>query len=121
MWIIIAIVISLALICIATPIILRMIMKVRERNAARVAIAQGQDRKDQLRLKYPDEKYVELDEKTSCIICFEEFSRGVFVRKLHCAHIFHSKCIDEWYLNNNKCPLCKRDMFDTNLDVSELG
>ena len=121
MWIIIATIISLALICIATPIILRMILKFRERNEARVAVAQVESRKDQLRQKYPDEKYVEQEEKASCIICFEDFSEGCMVRKLNCTHTFHSKCIDEWYLNNNKCPLCKRDMFDANLDVSEIA
>ena len=34
-----------------------------------------------------------------------------FVAKLECGHSFHSTCIAEWMLKNNKCPTC-REMID---------
>lgn len=47
-----------------------------------------------------------------CVICFEEFQRGVSVRKIPiCRHIFHTVCIDGWFrakINEatHHCPLC---------------
>jgi hypothetical protein len=36
--------------------------------------------------------------QAECVICFEEFQQGVPVRKIPiCQHVFHSKCIDEWF------------------------
>ena len=46
------------------------------------------------------------------LICFEEFQRGVSVRKIPiCRHIFHTVCIDGWFrakINEatHHCPLC---------------
>jgi hypothetical protein len=51
-----------------------------------------------------------------CVICFEEFSIGAPVRKIPvCQHVFHSKCIDEWFHaklqdSTHKCPLCNADI-----------
>lgn len=47
-----------------------------------------------------------------CVICFEEFQKGVLVRKIPvCRHIFHTSCIDGWFrakINEatHHCPLC---------------
>jgi hypothetical protein len=30
-----------------------------------------------------------------------------FIAKLECGHSFHSKCISEWMVKNNKCPICR--------------
>lgn len=30
-----------------------------------------------------------------------------FVAKLECGHKFHSKCIAEWMIKQNKCPICR--------------
>ncbi|TNV85302.1 hypothetical protein FGO68_gene9949 [Halteria grandinella] len=52
-----------------------------------------------------------------CVICFEEFQKGVPVRQIPiCHHIFHSKCIDSWFRAKNssdfvhKCPLCNTEV-----------
>ena len=51
-----------------------------------------------------------------CVICFEEFLVGAPVRKIPiCQHVFHSKCIDEWFRAKlqdltHKCPLCNADI-----------
>lgn len=120
MWIIIATIVSLAVMCIATPIILRIVLRYRERRAARVIGEIVENRKNELRVRFPGVNYVEKAEKMACIICFEDFFSDSIVRNLQCLHVFHAKCIDEWYLNNNKCPLCKRDFFAPQIEVSDI-
>lgn len=44
-----------------------------------------------------------------CTICMDEFVMNDYVRKLACDHLFHAKCIEEWFANNSCCCLCKRD------------
>lgn len=37
------------------------------------------------------------------------------VRKLPCKHLFHAKCIEDWFVGRvtrPKCPLCKFSPFD---------
>jgi hypothetical protein len=46
-------------------------------------------------------------EKTLCVICQDETS-PIFdvVRRLSCQHTYHAKCIDTWFVESDKCPLC---------------
>ena len=48
-----------------------------------------------------------------CSICLCEFNEGDVCRRLPlpCAHTFHKVCIDEWFVNNSNCPLCKRSIY----------
>lgn len=47
-----------------------------------------------------------------CPICLEKYKIGEYKRKLHfCNHIFHKKCIDKWFINNIKCPICRTDYY----------
>jgi len=42
-----------------------------------------------------------------CSICFGPYAEGEGIRKLHCGHHFHQRCIDVWLLGHqNRCPLC---------------
>lgn len=41
-----------------------------------------------------------------CVICQEIFRNEQIIRKLKCKHIFHAQCIEEWFCNSKKCPLC---------------
>jgi len=42
-----------------------------------------------------------------CSICFGTYSVGEDIRKLHCGHHFHQRCVDVWLLGHqNRCPLC---------------
>lgn len=42
-----------------------------------------------------------------CSICFGPYSEGEEIRKLHCTHNFHQRCVDVWLLGHrNRCPLC---------------
>jgi len=45
----------------------------------------------------------------TCAICFEQFQGNSTVRMLHCNHLFHTLCIEEWFLTSKTCCLCKRD------------
>jgi len=51
--------------------------------------------------------------KETCSICLSKFKKGKSCLELNCKHIYHTKCIEDWYdtcLFWNiipKCPLCK--------------
>ena len=51
-------------------------------------------------------------EYESCTICRERFQSNSIVRKLQCGHIFHIGCIDTWFENNIRCPVCRSDLRD---------
>lgn len=45
----------------------------------------------------------------TCIICCDDFIIGENIAKLKCNHIYHEKCINEWFLTGtNKCPYCRQ-------------
>ncbi|XP_042478854.1 E3 ubiquitin-protein ligase CIP8-like [Macadamia integrifolia] len=43
----------------------------------------------------------------SCMICMDEYVRGVDVVRLPCSHLFHGECIVNWLEHKNSCPLCR--------------
>lgn len=43
----------------------------------------------------------------SCSICLEQFENNTTVNKTVCNHIYHAKCIDNWLLNHDTCPICR--------------
>jgi len=45
---------------------------------------------------------------------FENKQDNNFIAKLNCGHIFHSDCIANWMKKKNTCPLCKKNLDDTN-------
>ncbi len=50
-----------------------------------------------------------------CTICHEDLKQNQLYRPLPCNHIFHKKCIDQWFKNNNPtCPLCRVDFMKEN-------
>ena len=47
-------------------------------------------------------------EKESCPICLEKFNKGQEVKLINkCRHLYHKKCIDEWFSYMNVCPIDK--------------
>ncbi|KAJ4963643.1 hypothetical protein NE237_023582 [Protea cynaroides] len=46
----------------------------------------------------------------ACRICLEEFSVGLEVKVMPCAHVFHGDCIITWLQQSHYCPLCRFSM-----------
>eukprot|EP00747_Dinoflagellata_sp_TGD_P219210 gnl/TRDRNA2_/TRDRNA2_91361_c0_seq1.p1 gnl/TRDRNA2_/TRDRNA2_91361_c0~~gnl/TRDRNA2_/TRDRNA2_91361_c0_seq1.p1 ORF type:complete len:361 (-),score=44.96 gnl/TRDRNA2_/TRDRNA2_91361_c0_seq1:181-1263(-) len=59
----------------------------------------------------PEDEGEELeDEDNICAICLEPFMDGQRIRDSVCSHRYHATCVDRWFLQSRKCPMCKRDM-----------
>jgi len=42
-----------------------------------------------------------------CVICQDNILENQIIRTLKCFHSFDLECIDNWLINNKKCPICK--------------
>ncbi|KAJ4981720.1 hypothetical protein NE237_032557 [Protea cynaroides] len=51
------------------------------------------------------------EESSTCMICMDEFVKGVEIVKLPCKHFFHGECIFQWFDKKNSCPLCRFALF----------
>uniref|UniRef100_A0A7N0SV54 RING-type E3 ubiquitin transferase n=1 Tax=Kalanchoe fedtschenkoi TaxID=63787 RepID=A0A7N0SV54_KALFE len=49
----------------------------------------------------------ECQDDTRCSICQEEYVIGDEMGRLHCKHMYHVDCIDQWLRQKNWCPICK--------------
>lgn len=46
-----------------------------------------------------------------CVICQDNINNNDIIRKItNCSHVFHVNCIDEWFSENTKCPLCNFEL-----------
>lgn len=50
----------------------------------------------------------ELREAGTCIICRDELKIGS--KKLECSHIFHIECLKSWFIQQQTCPICRREI-----------
>ena len=60
---------------------------------------------------YFDEVSMKIDKSVyqdSCVICINDFKRNETILKLHCNHIFHENCIEEWLQIKMECPICRK-------------
>jgi len=51
---------------------------------------------------------------SECSICYQQFKINEYYRELDgCKHIFHKKCIDEWFFQSKSysCPLCRKNPY----------
>jgi hypothetical protein len=49
-----------------------------------------------------------------CSICYQQFQKNDYYRELDgCKHMFHKKCIDEWFFQSKSysCPLCRKNPY----------
>ena len=55
------------------------------------------------------------DLSDDCSICLEKYKKNDKCIKLDCSHIFHKKCLNEWFKNRIdkskelNCPLCRNN------------
>ena len=52
-----------------------------------------------------ENKYIKIYDTLECSICTVMFNDDKFILK-KCGHIYHKKCIDEWFNKKNTCPIC---------------
>lgn len=48
------------------------------------------------------------NESAQCSICLTDYTEDDKVKILPCKHHFHCNCVDEWFLVDDICPLCKK-------------
>lgn len=48
-----------------------------------------------------------------CSICLEPCKKGRY--RLRCKHVFHKKCIKEWFKTNKSCPNCRIKLPNINI------
>lgn len=91
------------------------------RHAARMAalrtfasgeeISAGVDEKTLLTIpiityKKPDSDL--MTNQSECAVCLGDLDDGDSVRVLpNCKHLFHVKCVDEWFVGHTSCPVCR--------------
>jgi len=46
----------------------------------------------------------------TCPICLNDMVAGEEARLLHCKHMFHKNCVDEWLRVNCTCPTCRESI-----------
>lgn len=53
----------------------------------------------------------ELKSKTAeCSICLAKFRLRQRVIALKCSHVYHEKCLREWFKNQKICPTCRQEV-----------
>ncbi len=52
-----------------------------------------------------------------CSICFNSMIKTNSIEKLSCDHNFHSECINKWLINNNTCPLCRKVINKSEINI----
>jgi hypothetical protein len=45
----------------------------------------------------------------SCTICMEDFENSESVKVTDCFHVYHGRCIEEWFKVSKRCPVCKHE------------
>jgi hypothetical protein len=63
-------------------------------------------------------------ENEYCSICYEEFKKNEYCRKLPlCGHFFHKKCVDKWLRKDileMRCPLCRKSHTQENFQGKHI-
>lgn len=52
--------------------------------------------------------YTDCESQELCSICHEPLQSYQIVRTIiKCKHSFHQKCVDNWLIDKNNCPMCR--------------
>ncbi len=49
----------------------------------------------------------DIPNEQECSICMESLEKEIV--QLPCEHIYHKECIDQWFSNSKRCPLCNNE------------
>jgi len=79
-----------------------------------------QARRTELVLQALAEERLALAAPEGCSVCLEPMAQGDLVRRLPCAHLFHSECIAKWLRVRLTCPLDKLPV-DDGLDMLSVA
>lgn len=58
-----------------------------------------------------------VDLSDDCSICLEKYIKNDKCVRLNCSHVFHKRCLNEWFKNRIdkseelNCPLCRNNLF----------
>ncbi|XP_021894663.1 RING-H2 finger protein ATL73-like [Carica papaya] len=48
---------------------------------------------------------------SGCVVCLEEFGEKEICAVLPvCRHVYHPDCLQQWFLRQSTCPLCRRSL-----------
>merc|ERR1711871_628409 len=50
---------------------------------------------------------------TTCGICLDTYKKENEIVQLPCLHFYHDECISSWFKVNNSCPVCRKEVWDT--------
>jgi hypothetical protein len=50
------------------------------------------------------------DVMSFCVVCQDDIDVNDIIRNIKCSHSFHINCIDNWFVENKKCPICKYEL-----------
>ena len=56
-----------------------------------------------------------------CPICLNYFDANDKIAKIDCNHLFHKDCLNEWIQFNTVCPMCRKNLCDTELSEYNDG
>ena len=45
-------------------------------------------------------------DNNECIICLDNMIKNDHINMLDCGHMYHNKCISEWFAVKKECPIC---------------
>ncbi|CAN8315074.1 unnamed protein product [Cochlearia groenlandica] len=55
------------------------------------------------------------DDETTCAICLDDLCEEM-MKLPNCRHRFHMECIGEWLTDSNTCPLCRKIVFEEEVE-----
>jgi len=45
-----------------------------------------------------------------CLICLEEYDEGQTLTVIKCGHLYHTPCLNSWFIKKKTCPLCDEQL-----------
>ena len=57
---------------------------------------------------YISYKLTSIIEPQECVICLENMNNNDIIVLTECFHMYHKKCINDWFMISNICPICDK-------------